>query len=174
MAIDAMIPIGRGQRELIIGDRSTGKTTICVDTIINQARLNQAAAAAVTKTFAPLLHLRRDWTKAIQYRAASSPCLRSRSHALYDHRGFSSFRFGDQSVFGAFAGAAMGEWFMDNGRDALIIFDDLSKHAVAFVKSVLVLKRHRVVKRIQATCSTCTVVCSNVLLGWAKNTATVR
>src|SRR5882724_8190435 len=54
MAIDAMIPIGRGQRELIIGDRSTGKTTICIDTIINQARLNQAAAAAGDKDFRPL------------------------------------------------------------------------------------------------------------------------
>ena len=69
MAIDAMIPIGRGQRELIIGDRSTGKTTICIDTIINQARLNQAAEAAGDKEFRPLyLHLRRDWTKAIQHR----------------------------------------------------------------------------------------------------------
>src|SRR5438552_6711697 len=54
MAIDAMIPIGRGQRELIIGDRSTGKTTICVDTIINQARLNRAAEAAGEKDYRPL------------------------------------------------------------------------------------------------------------------------
>ena len=54
MAIDAMIPIGRGQRELIIGDRSTGKTTICIDTIINQARLNKAAEAAGDKDYRPL------------------------------------------------------------------------------------------------------------------------
>jgi len=64
-----------------------------------------------------------------------------------------------------FAGAAMGEWFMDNGRDALIIFDDLSKHAVAYRQVCLVLKRPSGRERIQATCSTCTVVCSNVLLG---------
>jgi F-type H+/Na+-transporting ATPase subunit alpha len=57
MPIDAMIPIGRGQRQLIIGDRSTGKTTICIDTIINQARLNQAAEAAGDKNFRPILHI---------------------------------------------------------------------------------------------------------------------
>ena len=66
MAIDAMIPIGRGQRELIIGDRSTGKTTICIDTIISQARLNKAAEAAGDKDYRPLvLHLRRDRPEAV-------------------------------------------------------------------------------------------------------------
>src|SRR6266571_1888236 len=95
MAVDAMIPIGRGQRELIIGDRSTGKTTIGVDTIISQARLNKAAAAAGDKEYRPL-------------------------YCIY---------------------VAVGEWFMDNGMDALIIFDDLSKHAVAYRQVSLVLKR---------------------------------
>ena len=70
MAIDAMIPIGRGQRELIIGDRSTGKTTICIDTIISQARLNRAAEAAGDKDYRPsVLHLRRDRPEAIERRA---------------------------------------------------------------------------------------------------------
>ena len=70
MAIDAMIPVGRGQRELIIGDRSTGKTTICMDTIINQARLNSAAEAAGDKRLSPVvLDLCRNRTKTIQYRA---------------------------------------------------------------------------------------------------------
>ncbi len=71
MAIDAMIPIGRGQRELIIGDRSTGKTTICVDTIINQARLNRATRNKRRQRLSSaVLHLRCDWAEAIQYRPA--------------------------------------------------------------------------------------------------------
>ncbi len=70
MAIDAMIPIGRGQRELIIGDRSTGKTTICIDTIISQARLNKAAEAGRRQGLPPaLLHLRRDRPETIHHRA---------------------------------------------------------------------------------------------------------
>ena len=70
MPIDAMIPIGRGQRELIIGDRATGKTTICIDTIINQARLNKAAEdAGDTGRSAAVLHLRRHWPEGIEYRA---------------------------------------------------------------------------------------------------------
>jgi F-type H+/Na+-transporting ATPase subunit alpha len=70
MAIDAMIPIGRGQRELIIGDRSTGKTTIGIDTIINKARLNQAPAAGNQRQGLPpaLQHLRRHWPETIQRR----------------------------------------------------------------------------------------------------------
>ena len=67
MPIDAMIPIGRGQRELIIGDRSTGKTTICIDTIINQARLNQSRRSGRRQGLSsPVLHLRRDWPETIQ------------------------------------------------------------------------------------------------------------
>ena len=102
MAIDAMIPVGRGQRELIIGDRSTGKTTICIDTIINQALLNTAAEAAGDKEFRPaLLHLRSDRTKAIQHRAPHRCAGRSRRHALHDHRRVSCVRLRNQSVSGS-------------------------------------------------------------------------
>ena len=84
MAIDAMIPIGRGQRELIIGDRSTGKTTICVDTIISQARLNRAAEAAGDTTLsAALQHLRGDRPEAVDHRPDHLGARRGRRAALH-------------------------------------------------------------------------------------------
>src|SRR2546423_7249218 len=133
MAIDAMIPIGRGQRELIIGDRSTGKTTIGVDTMINQARINKAGRASGDKTFRPLYNI----YVAIGQKQSNI----ARVIAELEKAG----ALGDTIVVAAgasdsaanqylapFAGAAMGEWFMDNGMDALIIYDDLSKQAVAY------------------------------------------
>jgi F-type H+-transporting ATPase subunit alpha len=141
MAIDAMIPIGRGQRELIIGDRSTGKTTIGIDTIISQARLNKAAGGQGRRLPPALLHLRRHRPEAIQRRPRHGRARRSRRHALHHHRQRLRLRFRHQPIPRPFAGAAMGEWFMDNGMDALIIYDDLSKHAVAYRQVSLVLKR---------------------------------
>ncbi|HXR08671.1 MAG TPA: F0F1 ATP synthase subunit alpha [Candidatus Acidoferrum sp.] len=142
MAIDAMIPIGRGQRELIIGDRSTGKTTIGIDTIISQARLNKAAAAAGDKAYRPLYciyvavgqkqsNVAR--VVAVLEEAGAMPCTIIISACASDSA--------TNQYLAPFAGAAMGEWFMDNGMDALIIFDDLSKHAVAYRQVSLVLKR---------------------------------
>jgi F-type H+/Na+-transporting ATPase subunit alpha len=140
MAIDAMIPIGRGQRELIIGDRSTGKTTICVDTIINQARLNQAAAG--DKDFRPLYCI----YVAIGQKQSSI----ARLITVLEEAGAMPYTIivasaasdsATNQYLAPFAGAAMGEWFMDNGMDALIVFDDLSKHAVAYRQVCLVLKR---------------------------------
>ncbi len=142
MAIDAMVPIGRGQRELIIGDRATGKTTIAVDTIISQARANRAAEAAGTPDYRPLYciyvaigqknaNVARVITTleeagAMPYTiVVSSPASESASN----------------QYLAPFAGAAMGEWFMDNGMDALIIYDDLSKQAVAYRQVSLVLRR---------------------------------
>jgi F0F1-type ATP synthase, alpha subunit len=88
MPIDAMIPIGRGQRELIIGDRGTGKTTICIDTIISQARLNKAAELAGDKDYRPaLLHLRRDRPEAIDHRAGYLGPRTSRRDAVHDRCG---------------------------------------------------------------------------------------
>jgi len=142
MAIDAMIPIGRGQRELIIGDRSTGKTTICIDTIINQARLNKAAEAAGDKDYRPLYCI----YVAIGQKQSSI----ARIISTLEQEGAMPYSIvlasaASDSVAGQylapFAGAAMGEWFMDNGMDALIIYDDLSKHAVAYRQISLVLKR---------------------------------
>ena len=142
MAIDAMIPIGRGQRELIIGDRSTGKTTIGVDTIISQARLNRAARDAGDKEYRPLY--------CIYVAVGQKQSNVARVIAVLEETG----AMADTIVVSApasdsatnqylapFAGCAMGEWFMDNGMDALIIYDDLSKHAVAYRQVSLVLKR---------------------------------
>src|SRR5580765_1670360 len=142
MSIDAMIPIGRGQRELIIGDRSTGKTTICIDTIISQARLNKAAEAAGDKDYRPLYSI----YVAIGQRQSTI----ARLISVLEDAGAMPYTIilaspaadsASSQYLAPFAGAAMGEWFMDNGMDALIVYDDLSKHAVAYRQVSLVLKR---------------------------------
>src|SRR5213595_632987 len=142
MAIDAMIPIGRGQRELIIGDRSTGKTTIGIDTIISQARLNRAAEASGDKEYRPLY--------CIYVAVGQKQSNVARVIAVLEEAGAMSYTIivaatasdsATNQYLAPFAGAAMGEWFMDNGMDALIIYDDLSKHAVAYRQVSLVLKR---------------------------------
>jgi F-type H+-transporting ATPase subunit alpha len=142
MAIDAMIPIGRGQRELIIGDRSTGKTTIGVDTMINQARANKAAEAASDKSFRPIYNI----YVAIGQKQSSV----ARVIGVLEEAGAMPYTIvvvaaasdsASNQYLAPFAGAALGEWFMDNGMDALIIYDDLSKHATAYRQVSLVLKR---------------------------------
>jgi F-type H+-transporting ATPase subunit alpha len=141
MAIDAMIPIGRGQRELIIGDRSTGKTAICLDTIISQAKLNQAAAAGDT-AYRPLY--------SIYVAIGQKQSTVARIIATLEAAGAMPYTIivaspasdsAASQYLAPFAGAAIGEWFMDNGMDALIVYDDLSKHAVAYRQVSLVLKR---------------------------------
>jgi F-type H+/Na+-transporting ATPase subunit alpha len=128
-AIDAMIPIGRGQRELIIGDRQTGKTAIAIDTIINQKGLGvfciyvaigqkRSTVARVVKTL--------EESHAMEYSmvvsaSASDPA--------------------PMQFLAPFAGAAIGEYFRDNGKHALIVYDDLSKHAVAYRELSLLLRR---------------------------------
>src|SRR6202453_234092 len=142
MAMDAMHPIGRGQRELIIGDRSTGKTTIGVDTMINQARINKAAEAAGGKTFRPIYSI----YVAIGQKQSNI----ARVLNVLEEAGAMPYSIvvvaaasdsATNQYLAPFAGAAMGEYFMDNGMDALIIYDDLSKHAVAYRQVSLVLKR---------------------------------
>src|SRR5213595_3170695 len=142
MAIDAMIPIGRGQRELIIGDRSTGKTTIGVDTIISQARLNRAAEAAKDTEYRPLY--------CIYVAIGQKQSNVARVIAVLEEAGAMPYTIivaatasdsATNQYLAPFAGAAMGEWFMDNNMDAIIIYDDLSKHAVAYRQVSLVLKR---------------------------------
>jgi len=142
MPIDAMIPIGRGQRELIIGDRSTGKTTICIDIIINQARLNKAAEAAGDKDYRPLYCI---YVAIGQKQSSIARIINVLEEAgampytiIVDSPASDS---ATNQYLAPFAGTAMGEWFMDNGMDALIVFDDLSKHAVAYRQVSLVLKR---------------------------------
>src|SRR5436853_4504346 len=142
MAIDAMIPIGRGQRELIIGDRATGKTTICIDTIISQAELNKAAEAAGDSSYRPLY--------CIYVAIGQKQSNIARIITVLEQAGAMPYTIilassasdsATNQYLAPFAGAAMGEWFMDNGMDALIIYDDLSKHAVAYRQVSLVLKR---------------------------------
>src|SRR5213076_556458 len=142
MAVDAMIPIGRGQRELIIGDRSTGRTTICIDTIISQARLNRTAEVAGDKDYRPLY--------CIYVAIGQKQSNIARVIAVLEEAGAMPYTIvvaatasdsATKQYLAPFSGAAMGEWFMDHGMDALIIFDDLSKHAVAYRQVSLVLKR---------------------------------
>src|SRR5215210_1996870 len=142
MAIDAMIPIGRGQRELIIGDRATGKTVVAIDTIISQARLNKAGEEGRLKDFRPLY--------CIYVAIGQKNSNVARAIAVLEANGAMPYTTivsapasdtATNQYLAPFAGAAMGEWFMDNGMDALIIYDDLSKHAVAYRQVSLVLKR---------------------------------
>jgi F-type H+-transporting ATPase subunit alpha len=142
MAIDSMIPIGRGQRELIIGDRGTGKTTIAIDTIINQARINRLGLASKDPGFRPLY--------SIYVAVGQKNSNIARTIASFEAAGAMEYTIivaapaadnpANQYV-APYAGAAMGEWFMENGMDALIVYDDLSKHAVAYRQISLILKR---------------------------------
>ena len=142
MAIDAMIPIGRGQRELIIGDRATGKTTIAIDTIINQARINRAAEASGDKDFRPIYSI---YVAVGQKNANVARVVKTlESEGALDYCVIVSAPASDSATnqyIAPFAGTAIGEWFMDNGMDAIIVYDDLSKHAVAYRQVSLLLKR---------------------------------
>jgi len=131
MAIDAIVPIGRGQRELIIGDRQTGKTAIAVDTMVNQARQKTgvinvyvAIGQKLSKVAALEERLKREGVMDQTIIVATSPA--DPAALLY---------------LAPYAGAAMGEYFRDNKQHALIIYDDLSKHAVAYRQMSLLLRR---------------------------------
>ncbi len=133
-AIDAMVPIGRGQRELIIGDRKTGKTAIAIDTIVNQRSAYEAgqpvyciyvAIGQKGSTVANIVNTLRekgamDYTIVVAATAADPAALQ---------------------YFAPFAGAAIGEYFRDTGRHALVVYDDLSKQAVAYREVSLILRR---------------------------------
>ena len=142
MAIDSMIPIGRGQRELIIGDRGTGKTTIAIDTIINQAKINKVGIASGDKNFRPVYSI------YVGIGQKNSNIVRTMS--ALEEAGALEFTIivaapaadnPANQYIAPYSGAAMGEWFMENGMDALIVYDDLSKHAVAYRQISLILKR---------------------------------
>ncbi len=142
MAIDSMIPIGRGQRELIIGDRGTGKTAIAIDTIINQAKINKVGLASGDPKFRPVYSI----YVAIGQKNSNIV----RTLATLEAAGALEFTIivaapaadnPANQYLAPYSGAAMGEWFMENGMDALIVYDDLSKHAVAYRQISLILKR---------------------------------
>jgi F-type H+-transporting ATPase subunit alpha len=128
-AIDAMIPIGRGQRELIIGDRQTGKTAIAVDTIINQKGKDviciYVAVGQKNSTIAYVIKVLEDHG-AMDYTVVVAASASDPSSLQY---------------LAPYAGCAMGEYFRDNGQHALLIYDDLSKHAAAYREIALLLRR---------------------------------
>ncbi len=133
-AVDAMIPIGRGQRELIIGDRQTGKTALAIDTIINQKE-NYLAGKPVYCIYV-----------AIGQKGSTVASIVNtlRDYGAMDYTIVVAATAGDPAAlqyYSAFAGAAIGEYFRDTGRDALIVYDDLSKQAVAYREVSLILRR---------------------------------
>ncbi|MDR0595842.1 MAG: F0F1 ATP synthase subunit alpha [Puniceicoccales bacterium] len=142
LAIDSMIPIGRGQRELIIGDRSTGKGAIALDTIINQARINKKGLTSGDENFRPVYSI---YVSIGQKNSTVARFIQTLEE--YDALKYTVVVAAAASdnpanqYIAPYAGCAMGEWFMQNGMDALIIYDDLSKHAVAYRQISLVLKR---------------------------------
>ena len=128
-AIDSMVPIGRGQRELIIGDRQTGKTTLATDTILNQKGQNviciYVAIGQKRSTVAQLVETlsvggAMDYTIVVSATASE---------------------LAPMQYIAPYSGCAMGEYFMDQGKDVLIIYDDLSKHAVAYRAISLLIRR---------------------------------
>ena len=133
-AIDSMIPIGRGQRELIIGDRQIGKTAIAVDTIINQ-RANYEAGKPVYCIYVAIGQ-KASTVAALVNKLEESGALPYTIVVAATAADSASMRY-----YAPFAGAAIGEYFRDTGRDALVIYDDLSKHAVAYREISLILKR---------------------------------
>ena len=142
MAVDAMIPIGRGQRELVIGDRQTGKTAVCVDAIINNARINKEGEESGDENFRPLYSI---YVAVGQKRANVAKVIQDlEENDALKYTIVVAATASDSATnqyLAPFAGASMGEWFMDNNMDALIVYDDLSKHAVAYRQVSLVLKR---------------------------------
>ena len=142
MAVDAMIPIGRGQRELVIGDRQTGKTAVCIDAIINNARVNREGLESGDSDFRPLYSI---YVAIGQKRANVAKVIQNlEENDALEHTIVVAATASDSATnqfLAPFAGASMGEWFMDNNMDALIVYDDLSKHAVAYRQVSLVLKR---------------------------------
>jgi len=142
MAIDSMIPIGRGQRELIIGDRQTGKTTIAIDTIINQANINRQGLASGDESFRPVYSIYVAIGQKNSTIARTIKALEKAGALEYTIIVIAPAAENAANLFLApFAGCAMGEWFMQNGMDALIVYDDLSKQAAAYRQISLVLKR---------------------------------
>jgi F-type H+-transporting ATPase subunit alpha len=141
-AIDSMIPIGRGQRELIIGDRGTGKTTIAIDTIINQANINKVGLASGDPDFRPVYSIYVAVGQKNSNVARTLGVLEEKGALVYTI--VVSAPAADSAAnqyLAPYTGAALGEWFMANGQDALIVYDDLSKHAAAYRQMSLILKR---------------------------------
>jgi F-type H+-transporting ATPase subunit alpha len=137
-AIDALIPIGRGQRELIIGDRQTGKTAVILDTIINQKKVNDAAKSDKEKLFCI-------YVVVGQKRSTVAQVMKTlQDYGALDYTIIVAATASDPApmqFLAPYTGCAMGEWFRDNGMHAVIFYDDLSKQAVAYRQMSLLLRR---------------------------------
>jgi F-type H+-transporting ATPase subunit alpha len=133
-AVDAMIPVGRGQRELVIGDRQTGKSTVCIDTILNQKEFYDAGKpvfciyVAIGQKASTVAGI----AKTLEEKGAMAYTVIVAANASDP---------APMQVYAPFAGAAIGEYFRDSGRPALIVYDDLSKQAVAYREVSLLLRR---------------------------------
>lgn len=136
--IDSLIPIGRGQRELIIGDRQTGKTTIAIDTIINQSKINKTKEYAQEKVYCIYVAIGQKQSNIVRIAQELE-----KNGALEDTIIVSAGISDEASAqfLAPYTGCAMGEYFRDNGMHALVIYDDLSKHAVAYRQISLLLRR---------------------------------
>lgn len=136
-SIDAMVPIGRGQRELIIGDRQTGKTAVAIDTILNQKRWNdgQDESAKLYCVYVAIGQKRSTVAQLVQTLEENDAMKYTIIVAA------TASEAAPLQYLAPFSGTAIGEWFRDNGKHALIIFDDLSKQAVAYRQMSLLLRR---------------------------------
>ncbi len=142
MSIDAMIPVGRGQRELIIGDRATGKTTIAVDTIISQAQQNKAAENGKLQNHKPMYCIYVAIGQKLSNVARIQKILEDAGAMEYTTIvSASASDAAAMQYLAPYAGCSIAEYFMDQGKDCLIVFDDLSKHAVAYRQVSLILRR---------------------------------
>ncbi len=128
-SIDALVPIGRGQRELIIGDRQTGKTTVAIDTILNQKGKDvKCVYVAIGQKTSSIAHIVETLQKAGALEYTTIVCATANDSAPLQY-------------LSPYTGACMGEYFRDNGQHCLIVYDDLSKHAVAYREMSLLLRR---------------------------------
>ena len=137
-AIDSLIPIGRGQRELIIGDRQTGKTAVILDTIINQKKINDAATSDKDKLFCIYVAIGQKRSTVAQVMKTLA------DHGALEYTIIVAATASDPAplqFIAPYTGCAMGEYFRDNGMHAVIFYDDLSKHAVAYRQMSLLLRR---------------------------------
>ena len=137
-AIDGMIPIGRGQRELVIGDRQTGKTAVCIDAILNQKQINDAAKSDKDKLFCVYVAIGQKRSTVAQVVNVLE------ERGALDYTCVVSATASESAplqYLAPYTGCTIGEWFRDNGMHALIIYDDLSKQAVAYRQMSLLLRR---------------------------------
>jgi len=151
-AVDSLIPIGRGQRELIIGDRQTGKTAIAIDTILNQKAIN---ASAETKNHLYCIYVavgqKRSTVAQLFEILRKNDCLKYTTIVAATASDAAPLQF-----LAPYTGCAMAEYFRDNGKHAVIFYDDLSKQAVAYRQMSLLLRRPLAVRHTLVMCSTCT------------------